>query len=107
MPQNYPQEMQASLISTTSELTLYDLCEKSGLSIETITTYVEEGIITPEGQERTQWRFSRVDLVEAYRANRLERDLGLNAASINLILDLTAQVATLKARLQHLEQENS
>ena len=98
-----PVDAACDLVTDTPVLSLDELCKNSGLPLEKITTYVAEGVITPDGQDMSVWRFSRVSLVDVRRANRLERDLGLNAAGVMLALSLTAEISDLKAKLRRLE----
>jgi len=92
------------LVTRKPELTLEDLCESCGLTEELVVSYVSEGIIEPQGSEKMQWRFSRINLIEVRRASRLERDLGLNAAGVALALDLMDDIKELKRRLRQYER---
>ena len=53
-------------------------------------------------QEATlAWRFSGSALRRAATAQRLTRDLGLNAAGVALALDLLEEIETLRIRPNH------
>ncbi len=91
------------LVTGARKLSLVELCECCGVSQEVVLSYVAEGIIEPEGQQREHWRFSRLTLLEVRRAFRLERDLGLNPAGVALALELMEEVKKLKARLASYE----
>ncbi len=105
MPDNKQFSLSCEVVSQTPELTLDELCRRSGLTSEKLTTYVEEGLIIPHGAETTQWRFSRMCLIEAHKISRLERDLGLNPAGVTVALELSSQIKTLEARLRYLEKD--
>ena len=95
------------LVTDKLELNLEDLCMSCAITQTEITTYVEEGIVKVEGEEPAQWRFSRVNLMEVRRAQRLTRDLGLNPAGVALALDLMIEIEDLKRRLAHLEKDGT
>ena len=95
-----------TIITSKAELTIDDLCSVCGLPRDKIVTYVAEGIIEPQGDAIVEWRFSQTTVVELHRANRLERDLGLNEAGIALAFDLLSQIDDLKRRLAHFEQDD-
>ena len=106
MPNRKQPAISCDLVTKKPEFTLEDLCQISGLHIEKVTAYVEEGVVVPQGLKMEHWRFSRLHLIEVRRASRLESDLGLNPAGIALAIDLAAQIKKLKMRLKHLEQDN-
>jgi chaperone modulatory protein CbpM len=106
MPDRKQSAISCAVVTKKPEFTLEDLCQVSGLDVEKITAYVEEGVVVPQGLKIEHWRFSRLHLIEVRRASRLENDLGLNPAGIALALDLAAQIKNLKMRLKHLEQDN-
>ena len=102
MSQENESAISCELVTEAPEFTLDDLCQNTGLSVDKITTYVEEGIIATHERHGTQWRYSRQSLIEIHRAARLERDLGLNVAGIALVLDLSSQIKELKNQLKQL-----
>ena len=57
-----------------------------------IVEWVEEGVISVLETDATQWRFSGAQLRRARIALRLERDLGLNAAGVALVLELLQEL---------------
>lgn len=93
----------SDIASEHTRLALQELCERCGLSEETVRAYVEEGVVEVEGDDIARWRFSEVSLVRVQKAHRLERDLGLNAAGAALALELMARIDALRARLARLE----
>ena len=92
------------IVTGTPELTLAELCRATGLPKRKIITYVREGIVAPSGRDETEWRFSRLSVIETGRARRLERDFGLNSAGTALVIELLDQIRELEARLQRLEK---
>jgi len=87
------------IVTDKLELTLEDLCDRCELSATEITAYVEEGIIEAEGAAPAKWRFSRMNVIEVKRAQRLTNDLGLNPAGAALALELLKEIEGLKRRL--------
>lgn len=62
---------------------------------------VEEGVLTPTGDQPQGWCFAGVNLPRARTALRLMHDLELSTAGVALVLDLLDENARLKAQLQH------
>ena len=85
------------------ELSLADLCRTCQLPAERIFELVDEGVIEPLGREPLRWRFHGASVRRVRCAQRLEYDLGVNAAGAALALDLLEELERLRARLQILE----
>lgn len=105
MPEKPRSIHKGTIVTKKAELTIDDLCVACGLSKDKIATYVEEGIVEPEGVTTVEWRFSRTTIVDLQRARRLEQDLGLNEAGIALAFDLLSQIDDLRRRLAHFERD--
>jgi chaperone modulatory protein CbpM len=106
MADQKPSQAVGDLVTHEPELTLDEICETCDLSQRHIISYVAEGIISPRGSSQSKWRFSRIHLIETRRANRLERDLRLNAAGVALALELWDQIDELKRRLERHEKSD-
>ncbi|MGB0515087.1 MAG: chaperone modulator CbpM, partial [Wenzhouxiangellaceae bacterium] len=63
-----------------------------------------EGVVRPTGERLSEWRFPDHEIERARRARRLQRDLGLNTASLPLVLELLGEVEHLRARLRIFER---
>ena len=85
------------------ELTLAELCRRCQLSAERVMELVDYGVIDASGPEPTRWRFSAVTIVRVQRAQRLQRDLGVNLAGAALALELLDEMQQLRAQLRRLE----
>jgi chaperone modulatory protein CbpM len=81
-------------------LTLTELCQACGAAEEHVTTWVLEGVLEPIGERQHEWRFGGLSLRRAHLAQRLTRDLEINAAGIALALDLLDQISELRAQLR-------
>ena len=82
--------------------TLVELCRVCGASEHELTAWVAEGVLEPEGESASSWRFSGASLRRAQRAVHLARDLEINAPGIALALDLLDEIEALRARIQRL-----
>lgn len=85
------------------ELSLTDLCQACELTSERVFELVEEGVIEPLGGDPAQWRFRGVSVRRVRRAQRLERDLGVNVAGAALAIDLLEELERLRAQLKRFE----
>jgi chaperone modulatory protein CbpM len=61
---------------------------------------VEEGVLEPLGPGGPQWRFAATSVVRVRKAQRLQRDLGVNLPGIALALQLLDRIDALEARLR-------
>lgn len=84
-------------------LTLGELCRASRLSAERVIELADEGIIEPIGRSPQNWRFRGASLRRIRCAQRLEADLGVNAAGVALALDLLDELDRLRMRLERFE----
>jgi chaperone modulatory protein CbpM len=98
--------LQSEIIETRVELSLSDLCEICSVTSEHVVRLVDEGLVEPVGREPTEWRFSGRSVRHVVVAERLSRDLRLNAAGAALVLDLLDEVKQLRERLIRLEETN-
>jgi chaperone modulatory protein CbpM len=92
------------LLELSETLSLMELTEKSGVSVEIVIEMVQFDIIHPKGQEPESWRFAVSALHRLQKALRLQQDLEINLAGVALTLDLVEEVDRLKseiARLKH------
>jgi chaperone modulatory protein CbpM len=87
----------AQIVEEDVEFTLVELCRASGASEEQLTMWVSEGAFEPQGAGPQEWRFSGAALRRVRTAQRLARDLEINAAGIALALDLLDEIAALRA----------
>ena len=96
--------LQSEIIETRREMSLYDLCEVCTVTSERVVQLVDEGLVEPVGREPAEWRFSGRSVRRVVVAERLSRDLRLNAAGAALVLDLLDEVKQLRQRLIRLEE---
>jgi chaperone modulatory protein CbpM len=85
------------------ELTLVELCEACRMQTEQVLDLVEQGVIEPLGHDPARWRFRGVSMRRVRLVQRLERDLGVNAAGAALALELLEELERLRVRLRRFE----
>ncbi len=95
--------LRGELLDESIELTLAELCRVCQLPAERIFEFVDEGIVEPRGRDPSRWRFRSVSIRRVRRAQRLERDLGVNTPGVALALELLEELEQLRARLAYLE----
>ncbi|SER25120.1 chaperone modulatory protein CbpM [Nitrosomonas sp. Nm51] len=84
-------------------MTLSELCRSCHLTTEQIFELVEHGVIEPQGRLPAHWRFHGINVRRIRRAQRLERDLGVNLAGAALVLDLVEELEQLRQRVRRFE----
>jgi chaperone modulatory protein CbpM len=100
MPTKRPQTPNVQILEETEEITLADITRACSVHAEWVMELIEEGVIEPLGQGGPQWRFSATTVVRVQKAQRLQRDLGVNLPGIALALQLLDRIETLEARLR-------
>jgi chaperone modulatory protein CbpM len=68
-----------------------------------VVELVEHGVLEPVGSTSGNWRFVGTSIVRAKKARRRNRDLGINAAGVALVLDLLEERETVLRRLAQYE----
>jgi chaperone modulatory protein CbpM len=94
--------LEGEIVEEQVEFTLVELCRVSGASEEELTMWISEGAFEPRGARPEEWRFSGAALRRVRTANRLARDMEINAAGIALALDLLDEIDALRAQLKPL-----
>jgi chaperone modulatory protein CbpM len=84
---------------------LKELCDVCGVHAECIVEMVETGIITPQGDMPSSWRFSSLSILKSRTALRLQRDLEINLSGVAVALDLLDQVESLQNQIKSLKQQ--
>jgi chaperone modulatory protein CbpM len=92
--------LEGEIVEEEVEFTFVELCRVSGASQEQLTMWISEGAFEPRGARPEEWRFSGAALRRVRTANRLARDLEINAAGIALALDLLDEIDALRAQLK-------
>jgi MerR family transcriptional regulator, heat shock protein HspR len=77
----------------------------TGVSSACLVRYERARIVVPMRVGRRR-RYKADDLKRIRKASRLERDLGINLAGIEVVLRLTQQIADLQLRIAGYEAES-
>jgi chaperone modulatory protein CbpM len=80
-----------------------EVCEVFVVEKHLVLEMVEFGILTPEGEDVTTWRFSAAAILRLQRARRLQRDLEINLAGVAVALDLIDELDRTRERVKTLE----
>ena len=78
---------------------LDELCALCQLERESLLSLVEEGVLAPQGEGPSNWRFAAEQVRPARTAARLLRDLGVNPPGAALALQLLDELETLRREL--------
>jgi MerR family transcriptional regulator/heat shock protein HspR len=76
----------------------------TGVSMACLVRYERASIVVPVRVARRRW-YQPGDLKRIRKANRLERDLGINLAGVEVVLHLTEQIADLQQRIAGYQAE--
>lgn len=87
-------------------LSLPDLCRFCQADQSWVIELVDHGVLEPDGSSIETWHFHGVSLVRAKRAQRLNRDLGINAAGVALVIELLEEREAMRRRLAQYEFED-
>jgi chaperone modulatory protein CbpM len=100
MPAKTPQTQSEEILDEAREMTLADLTRSCRVHAEWVLELVEEGVLEPLGPGGPQWRFAATSVVRVRKAQRLQRDLGVNLPGIALALELLDRIDALESRLR-------
>lgn len=89
----------SQLIDDDITLSMTELCHCCGMSHDTVTAWVFEGVLQPQGEQPQEWRFNGPMLRRARLAQQLAQEMEVNPPGIALALDLLERIDTLQAEL--------
>ena len=84
-------------------LSLQDLCRFCHADEDWVIELVEYGVLEPKGTQVESWRFRGANIVRAKKARRLNRDLGINAAGVAMVIELLEERDEIRRRLSRYE----
>jgi chaperone modulatory protein CbpM len=93
-------EPAAIWLDDDAALTLEALSRSCGARVDWLIEMVHEGVLEPEGDTPTDWRFSGASLKRARVAWHLTRDLEINAPGAALALELLDEIHALRLQLR-------
>ena len=88
------------VIGDEGVLTTEELARACRAEVSWIAELIEVGILEPEGEEQTGWRFCATDLTFARRAARLQQAFAVSTEAVAVMLDLLAEIERLRDRLK-------
>ncbi len=91
--------MRAVVVEGDVSFNLPDLCRACGLDSTQVIELVAQGVLEPAGVGPVEWIFDGPSLRTALAAQRLMRDLDLDAAGVAMALDLIREIAALRRQL--------
>jgi DNA-binding transcriptional MerR regulator len=89
---------------TESLVSLNELARLCRCHPELVERFARYGLIDPVDETSGELLFPRSCVPRLRRALRLRQDLGLNAYSLSLVLDLIDRIEELEAELKHLKR---
>ncbi len=84
-------------------LSLEDLCRFCHADEAWVIELVEYGVLEPKGARVDSWQFRGPNIVRAKKARRLNRDLGINAAGVAMVIELLEERDQMRRRLSRYE----
>mgnify|MGYP001027567597 CR=1 FL=1 len=91
-----PEDQQSAEIMEM--VSLDELCRMCRVQSHWIIELVAEGILEPEGNEKSTWLFTTKCISRTRIAWRLKEDLGVNEAGIAIVLELLDERESLQHR---------
>lgn len=88
------------VIGDEGVLTAEELARACRADVSWIAELTEVGVLDPEGEEQSGWRFGATDLTVARRAARLQQDFSVSTEAVAVMLDLLAEIERLRDRLK-------
>lgn len=100
MPARKTTSQREELLDEAAVVTLAELTRCCRVHAEWVMELVEEGVLEPVERSGPQWRFAATSVMRVQKAQRLQRDLGVNLPGIALALQLLDRIDALEARLR-------
>ena len=97
-------DLQCTVFDENCEYSLRELCELCRVHAQFIHDLIDEGILSPQGQNPQEWRFAAIEIKRIQVSIRLQEDLRINLPGTALALDLLEEIEQLKRSKSHLEQ---
>ena len=99
-PTDADSDMEPVLVEEHVSFTLVTLCQAVGAVPQQVHALVDEGLLRPTGRGPDDWGFSGDALQRTRVALRLIRDFELGAPGVALVMDLLAEIETLRTQLR-------
>ncbi|MDX2442863.1 MAG: chaperone modulator CbpM [Bacteroidales bacterium] len=93
---------QGPVMEEEDALTLFQLCKLCRSNPELIIAMVNEGILDPIGESKSQWRFSFSTVENVRKVVRFQNDLNVNLAGAALALQLLDRIEELESMVERI-----
>ncbi len=97
-------DLQCTILDENCEYTLRELCNLCKVHAQFIQDLIDEGILSPQGQNPREWKFAAIEIKRIQVSIRLQTDLRINLPGTALALDLLDEIEQLRRAKSHLEQ---
>ncbi len=97
-------DLQCTFFDDDCHYSLRELCSVCNVHAQFIQDLIDEGILSPQGQNPQEWRFRAVEIKRIQISIRLQKDLRINLPGTALALDLLDEIARLRQSQSRLEQ---
>ena len=93
----YSQERAVYVISVAADL--------AGVHPQTLRIYERKGLVRPERTSGNTRRYSQRDIDLLRQIQEMTQEFGINLAGVKRIIEMQAELAALRARMQELEEQ--
>lgn len=87
------------------ELTLKEMSRACNRHADWVIALVEEGVLEPQGNSFSEWRFSGQCLGRARKVMRFQQDLGVNLPGAALAVELLDELQQVRRQVSLLEEQ--
>ena len=95
---------QCTIFDDTGKYSLRELCNVCKVHAQFIQDLIDEGILSPQGQNPREWKFAAIEIKKIQISIRLQEDLRINLPGTALALELLDEIEKLQRSKSHLEQ---
>ena len=88
------------------EVSLDELVELSGLSLQELQLLVESGALVPNNLTSNTWQFSSHCIVSIRKLSRLKQDFELEQNALGLMLVFLERIRVLEFKLHHKDRSS-
>jgi len=78
-------DLQCTIIDENCEYSLRELCNLCKVHAQFIEELIDEGILSPQGQNPREWRFAAIEIKRIQVSIRLQTDLRINLPGTALV----------------------
>jgi chaperone modulatory protein CbpM len=97
-------DLQCTIFDENCEYSLRELCNVCKVHAQFIQDLIDEGILSPQGNNPREWKFAAIEIKRIQISIRLQNDLRINLPGTALALELLDEIEQLRRNKSHLEQ---